>query len=71
MARMVRLRVDLRRNCLEHDHYAIPLYDSPEVFAVTVPATFVRDLKPELGRVKIKTFLEVVHDEKWGDTMKS
>ena len=69
MARMIWLRVDLRRNCLQHDHHPIALHDSPEVPVRLVSATSVSDFKGQLVTIKLKTLMEVVHNKKRGNAV--
>jgi len=67
MAGMIWLGMNLRRDGLEHDHYAVTLDDAPEIFAVSVSSTSVGDPKAQLGAIKIEACLEIVHDEKGRD----
>ncbi len=64
MAGMIWLGMNLRRDGLEHDHYAIALHDTPEIFAVSISSACVGDLKAQLGAIKVKTCLEIVYDKK-------
>lgn len=64
MAGMIWLRMNLRCDGLEHDHYAVALHDAKEIFAVSISSTFVGDLKAQLGAIKVEACPEIVHDKK-------
>lgn len=64
MAGMIGLRMNLRRDGLEHDHDAVALHDTPEIFAVSISSTCVGDRKAQLGAIKVQACLEIVYDKK-------
>jgi hypothetical protein len=70
MARMIWLGMDLRHDCLQHDHHSVALHDCPEVAAVPVSATFMGDVKPQLGLIEVQASLQVVHNKEWSDAIK-
>ena len=64
VAGMIGLGMNLRRDGLEHDHDAVALHDTKEIFAVSISATSVGDLKAQLGAIKFEACPEVVYDKK-------
>lgn len=64
MAGAIGLRMNLRRDGLEHDHYAIALHDTEEILTVPISSTGVSDLKAQLGTIKVKACLEIVNDKR-------
>ena len=64
MAGMIWLGMNLRRYGLEHDHYAVALHDTKEIFAVSISSSCVGDLKAQLGAIKVEACLEIVYDKK-------
>jgi len=69
VARMIRLRVDLGHNSLEHNHHAIALHDSPEVPAVSVATALVSNLEAKLRPIEVKAGLQVVHNKEWSNAI--
>ena len=64
MAGTVWRRMNLRRNGLEHDHYAVALHDTKEILAVSISSTGVGDRKAQLRAVKVEARLEIIHDKR-------
>ena len=64
MAGTIGLRMNLRRDGLEHDHDAVALHDTKEIFAVSISSTRVGDRKAQLGAIKVEACLEIVNDER-------
>lgn len=64
VAGMIWLRMNLRRDGLEHDHDAVALHDTKEIFAVSIASTGVGDRKPQLGAIEVEACLEIVYDKK-------
>lgn len=64
VAGTIRLRMNLRRDGLEHDHYSVPLHDAKEIFAVSISSAGVSDRKAQLRAIKVQARLEIVHDKR-------
>ena len=64
MTRMVRLRMDLRRDGLEHEHDPVASNDGPEVISGSIASTLISNVKPQLGLVEGKRGGEVVGNKK-------
>jgi len=58
----IRLRMDIGRNVLKHDHYLVSSNHRPEIIALPVPS-FVAHLEAEPGLVKLNRCRQVVSDE--------
>src|SRR5437016_1334599 len=69
MPRMIWLGMDLRHDCLQHDHHPVALHDSPEVAALFVPSAFMDDFEPQLGLIEVQAFLQVVHNKEWSNAI--
>ena len=66
---MVRLRMNLRGNLLEHDHDAITLHHPPKILAVPVSSTFVGNFKTELGLIEVEARLKIRDDKEGSDAV--
>jgi hypothetical protein len=64
MARTIWLGMNLRRDGLEHDHYAVALHDAKKIFAVSISSAGVGDRKAQLGAIKVEARLEIVYDKR-------
>jgi len=64
MAGTIGLRMNLRRDGLQHDHDAVALHDAKEIFAVSVSTTCVGDRKSQLRAIKVEARLEIVYDKR-------
>lgn len=64
MAGTVWLRMNLRRDGLEHDHYSVALHDAKKIFAFSISSTAVADRKAQLRAIKVQARLEIVHDKR-------
>lgn len=64
MAGTIGLRMNLRCDSLEHDHYTVALHDAKEIFAVSISSARVGDRKAQLGVIKVEARLEIVYDKR-------
>src|SRR5271165_4607129 len=66
---MIRLWMDLRRDGLEHKHYAVASHHGPEVIYVSVTATLIKDVEPQFAPIEVNRRAQVVDDQKGGNTV--
>jgi len=73
VARMVRLRMNLRSNCLEAHHHTVPPDERPEIIFVAVPiaSTLVRNFKAELGLVEVEARLKILDNKARNNSVES
>src|SRR5690349_4151548 len=64
MARMVRLRMDLRRDGLEHEHDPVASNDGPKVISGSIASALIANGKSQLGLVERKRSGQVVVNKK-------
>src|SRR4051794_2139921 len=64
VARMVRLRMDLRCDRLEVQHDPVASNDGEEVISGSIASALIADLKPQLGLVERKRGGQVVDNKK-------
>ena len=67
MAGMIGLRMNLRCDGLEHDHYAVALHDAPKIFAVSISPALIGGSKAQLGAIKVEARLQIVYNKKRRD----
>jgi hypothetical protein len=63
VARMIRLRMNLRRNRLQTDHHAVSADEGPEILSLAVTASLVSNFETELGAVEIEGRLKIVDNK--------
>jgi hypothetical protein len=64
VTRMIRLRMDLRRDGLDHEHDAVASHDGPEVISGSVASAFIENVEPQLGLIERKRSGQVVDNKK-------
>src|SRR5579864_1420159 len=64
VARMVRLRMDLRRDRLEVQHNPVASHDGEEVIFWYIASALITKVKPQLGLVERKRSGEVIDNKK-------
>ena len=65
MPRRVWLRMNLRRDRLQHNHYPIALHDAPEVRSLAVFPALVSNFEAKLRPIEIQAGLQVVYNKEW------
>ncbi len=63
VTRMIRLRMDLRRDGLEIDHHPVASNDGEEIISGSIASSFISNVKPQLGLVEGKRSGEVVDNK--------
>jgi hypothetical protein len=63
VARMIRLRMNLRGNRLEHHHDAVTPDHRPEILRDPVASALVLNFKPDLGLIELEARLKVVDNK--------
>src|SRR5208282_978715 len=64
VTRRIRLWMDLGCNGLEEEHGPVAHQDGPEVVAVSVTTTFMKNVEPHLGLIECKRRAQIVDDKK-------
>jgi hypothetical protein len=69
VARMIRLRVNLRDNRLQTDHDTVPADKGPEILADPVASSLIGNFEAELGLVEVEARLKILGNKARSDTV--
>ena len=69
VARMIRLRINLRGNLLQIDHHAVSADKGPEILSVAVTASLISNIETELGVIEVEARLKILDNKEGNDTV--